>query len=58
MLVRKVEVLLPIVGGDVVLAGADVVADSSMNGLVNGWLLDGAELVAEQLVYRFRTESG
>ena len=31
MLVRKVDELFPVVGGDVVLARADMVADSPMN---------------------------
>ena len=50
MLVRKVDELFQVVVGDVVLARADMVADSPMNRLVDGRLFDDAELVTEQLI--------
>ena len=58
MLVGKVQVLFPIEVGDVVFAGAHVVADSSVNGFVNGRLLACPELVTEQLVNRLRSKGG
>ena len=46
----EVEVLLPIVGGDVVFAGADVVADVVADGLVEAGHLHGADaFLAEEL---------
>ena len=58
MLVRKVDELFPVVGGDVVLARADMVADSPMNRLVGGRLFDDAELVTEQLIDGLSFKSG
>ena len=58
MLVGKVEVLFPIEVGDVVFAGAHVIADSSVNRFVNEWLFGGPELVTEQLVNRLRSKGG
>ena len=58
MLVRKVDELFPVVGGGVVLARADMVADSPMNGLVDGRLFDDAELVTEQLIDGLSFKSG
>ena len=58
MLVRKVDELFPVVGGDAVLARADMAADSPMNRLVGGRLFDDAELVTEQLIDGLSFKSG
>ena len=47
MLVGKVQILIPVVWGDVVLARTDVVANPSVDRLVNGWLLGSPELMTE-----------
>ncbi len=55
VLVGEVEVLFPVVIGNVMLARANVVTDASMDGLVDGRLFSGPKFVAEQFVDWFRS---
>ena len=37
VLIGKVEISFPVEWGDVVFAGADVIANDAVDGLVDGW---------------------
>ena len=58
MFVGEVQVLFPVEGGYIVLAGSNVITNPSMNRLVWRRLSLGTKLMAKQLVNWLRAEGG